>query len=251
MMIDLPQIRIAFPHRRIEWHDSIDSTMPAAAELIQAGAPAGTIVGAEQQTGGMGRHGHSWHSPTGTGLYVSIILDQPSLAASSPLIMLALGLATRQAIAEVTNLVPDLRWPNDLILRDKKCAGILAKSEGAHLIAGIGINVSQREFPPELDPIATSLHRCAAFDVTRESLLIALVNGVDEYCRMLETQGGEAICDEFLRTSSYAFGRRVRVELEGQVIEGVTQGLDASGFLLVRRDDGVTQTILTGGVRAV
>jgi BirA family biotin operon repressor/biotin-[acetyl-CoA-carboxylase] ligase len=253
-MIDLAHLRTQFPQRRIEWHESIDSTMTAAAQLIKEGCGAGTIVGAEQQTAGIGRHGHSWHSPAGTGLYVSIVLNAPRLdkaAASSPLIMLALGLAVRQAVAEVTDLVPDIRWPNDLILRGKKCAGILAQAEGPFLIAGIGINVLQREFPPEIETLATSLRLCGAFPISREPLLAALVNAVDEYCTMLAQRGGEVIGDEFLRTSSYAYGRRVQVDLDGRTLEGVTQGLDPSGFLIVEDDSGARTTILSGGVRAI
>ncbi len=246
-MIDLIKIRAQLPHRRIEWHESIDSTMTVAAQLIKDGAPAGTIVGAERQTAGIGRHGHSWHSPTGTGLYVSIILNGFRASANSPLIMLALGLAVRQAVAEVTDLVPDIRWPNDLMLRDKKCAGILAQAEGPFIIAGIGINVLQREFPPEIDASATSLRLCGAFPIAREPVFIALVNAVDEYCQM----SGEKISDEFLRTSSYAYGRRVQVDLDGHTLAGTTQGLDPSGFLIVQDDNGQRTTILSGGVRAL
>ena len=130
------------PGRIVRWFPSIDSTMTIAAQLAQEGCPSGTVVGADQQTAGTGRQGRSWHSAPGAGLYVSIVLRLDLGKESIPLLMLALGIATQQAIAEVSGLAPDLRWPNDVLLQGKKCAGILANMEGDAIIAGIGINVS-------------------------------------------------------------------------------------------------------------
>jgi BirA family biotin operon repressor/biotin-[acetyl-CoA-carboxylase] ligase len=217
--------------------------MAVAARLARDLCAHGTIVCADEQTAGIGRHGHSWHSERGAGLYVSMVLRLPKTA---PVITLALGIATQEAIAESTGLAPDLRWPNDVMLGGLKCAGILAQLEGEAVIAGIGINVSQREFPPELE--ATSLLLEGA-TVTRENVLGALVKAIDRVCATLETQGPEAILRMFEASSSYALGRRVRVEQAGGVLEGVTRGLDSSGFLIVRQDNGRDSTILAGGVR--
>jgi BirA family biotin operon repressor/biotin-[acetyl-CoA-carboxylase] ligase len=223
--------------RRFEWFESIGSTMTVAAQLAREGCEHGTVVGADEQTAGVGRHGRAWHSPKGTGLYVSIVLRLPR---ALPVVMLALGLAAREAIAEATGLAPDLRWPNDVLIDGRKCAGIIAQLEGDAVIAGIGINVSQTEFPPEIE--ATSLLLAGA-SVTREDVLNSLVEAVDRYCG----EAPETILRMFEESSSYARGRRVRVE-QG-AIEGVTCGLDASGFLIVRQDDGRDTTVLAGGVR--
>jgi BirA family biotin operon repressor/biotin-[acetyl-CoA-carboxylase] ligase len=233
--------RFEIPGRTVHWFESIGSTMTAAAEFAREGAPHGTVVVADQQTACIGRHGHSWHSQPG-GLYVSIVLRLPEAV---PVLMLALGLAAREAIAKASGLQPDLRWPNDVLLHGpkcggRKCAGVLAQLEGGAMIAGIGINVSQTEFPEGLD--ATSL-RLAGATATREDVLLALVQAVDRYCR--ETPA--AILRMFEASSSYARGLRVRVDQNG--IEGVTQGLDPSGFLIVRQDNGRDSTILAGGVR--
>lgn len=239
-----------FPHRRVEWFASIPSTMTIAARLAREGCPSGTVVGSDEQTAGIGRHGHSWHSEPGAGLYVSVVL-RPHLAREAlPLVMLALGLATEQAIAEVTGLAPDLRWPNDVLINQKKCAGILAQFEGDAVIAGIGINVSHAGFPPDLDAVATSL-RLAGASVPRETLLQALLRAIDDTCRILAHDGPAAICAAFTRASSYATGRRVRVEQDAGIVEGVTAGLDPSGFLVVRQDNGIETVILAGGVRPV
>lgn len=195
----------------------------------------GRIVGAEQQTAGMGRHGRKWISPAGEGLYVSIVLA----AKPVPVIMLALGLATREAMGHSA----DLRWPNDVLINGKKCAGVLAQLEGDTIIAGIGINVSQTEFPGDLETPATSL-ALEGVTVSREDLLVALVETVDRYTRL----SSDEILREFTNASTYVSGKRVRVETG---LEGVTCGLDPAGFLRVREDNGTETVILAGGVRPI
>jgi len=194
----------------------------------------GRIVGAEQQTAGIGRHGRKWISGPGAGIYVSMILD----AKPVPVVMLALGLATRQAMR-----CGDIRWPNDVLLNGKKCAGVLAQLEGNTIIAGIGINVSQTEFPDDLEASATSL-LLEGVTVSREDLLVALVESVDHYTRL----SSDEILRQFANASSSVFGKRVRVEAG---IEGGTCGLDPAGFLRVREDNGTETTILAGGVRPI
>ncbi len=235
------------PGRIVKWFPSADSTMTIAAQMAREGCPSGTVVGADQQTAGMGRQGRSWHSAPGAGLYISVVLRLDLGKESIPLLMLALGIATQQAVAEVSGLAPDLRWPNDVLLDGKKCAGILANMEGDAIIAGIGINVSHESFPPELAGLATSLRLAGAPGVSRVALLGALVQAIDETCRTLTNDGLAAICEMFTHASSYAQGRRVRAEQDG--IEGVTCGVNSAGFLLLRQDNGLETVILTGGVR--
>ncbi|MBV8844405.1 MAG: biotin--[acetyl-CoA-carboxylase] ligase [Bryobacterales bacterium] len=234
--------------RRIERFERVDSTMTIAAKLAAEGCAGGTIVIADEQTAGIGRHGHSWVSEKGTGLYASMVLRLPVEARALPVVMLALGLAARDAIIELTTLVPDLRWPNDILIAGKKSAGILAQLEGDAIIAGIGINIAQTHFPPGLETPATSLVLEGA-RVDREELLAALAGAVDRYCAILVDEGAGAIVRIFEASSSYARGRRVRVQQTNSAIEGVTEGLDESGFLMVRQDDGNITTVLAGGVR--
>jgi BirA family biotin operon repressor/biotin-[acetyl-CoA-carboxylase] ligase len=221
-------VQARLPDRQIDWFDSLDSTMIEARRDLQPGR----IVGAEEQTAGIGRHGRKWISEAGAGLYVSMVLT----AKPVPVIMLALGLATRDAMAG-----GDLRWPNDVLLNEKKCAGVLAQLEGDKIIAGIGINVSQTKFPDDLETPATSL-LLEGVRVAREVLLVALVNAVDHYCQL----PAEETLRQFADASSYVSGKRVRVETG---LEGVTCGLDPAGFLQVREDNGTVTTILAGGVR--
>ena len=173
------------------------------------------MVGAEEQTAGQGRHGRTWHSEPGSGLYVSIILRHQFAPATLPVVTLALGLAVREAILKSTDLACDLRWPNDVLIQSKKCAGILTLLEGSAIIAGIGINVNHSQFPDELSGIATSLRIASGRVHSRERLLVELLPSVDRYCALLETEGRGPILEMFSRASSYVSGRRVCVDQDG------------------------------------
>lgn len=249
MLFKLASVRSQNPDRRIDWHEVMDSTMSEASRLAEQGAPSGTVIGAEEQTAGQGRLGHLWHSEYGVGLYVSIILRRQYAPATLPVVTLALGLAVREAILAYTNLACDLRWPNDVLMESKKCAGILALLEGSAIIAGIGINVNHSSFPEELSGVATSLRLASGCVHSRERLLVELLASVDRYCDLLETQGRAPIIDAFARASSYVSGRRVCVEQDGSLLRGTTAGLNDSGFLILRSDDGTNRLIVAGGVR--
>jgi len=233
--MDLARLRSAFPERRIEYYAAVDSTMHAA-----AGLPPGAVVVADEQTAGLGRHGHSWHSEPGHGLYCSVVLEP------APFLTLALGLAAQHAILEATGLVCDLRWPNDLLLGGRKVGGILVQLADGRAVAGIGINVNHTGFPPPLAAQATSLAQHTGHSIAREEILLRLLPAIDAFA----AEPGEAILRLFTHASSYAAGRRVTVEQPGGLIEGITAGLDPSGYLIVRRDDGTDTLIVAGGVRA-
>ena len=212
MSFDLASIRARLPGREIEWFQSVSSTMTIAARLARDGCASGTIVGADGQVAGIGRQGHAWHSEACAGLYVSIVLRLPLAARELPLTMLALGLGTQEAIMQVTGLAADLRWPNDVLIGERKCAGILAHLDGDAVIAGIGINVNHTQFPNEIAALATSLYLAGRKSVSREDLLVSLIDDVEECCKVLAEEGAPAILRMFTRASSYASGRRVRVD---------------------------------------
>ncbi|HJT88170.1 MAG TPA: biotin--[acetyl-CoA-carboxylase] ligase [Bryobacteraceae bacterium] len=233
--LDIVRIRAALPERGIGYYASTGSTMESA-----AGKPRGTVVLAEEQTAGQGRHGHSWHSEAGSGIYCSMVLDP------APLLTLAMGLATAEAITSVTGVACDLRWPNDVMAGGKKLAGILVQLVDGDAIGGIGINVNHTAFPAELAREATSLRLEAGRPFDREEILLALIPAVESFASL----DAGSILRLFARASSYAAGRRVVVQQAGGVVEGVTAGLDPSGYLIVRRPDGTDTLIVAGGVRA-
>ena len=229
--MDIERLRRAFPARRIDYYPAIDSTMRAA-----VGLEPGSVVLADRQTAGQGRHGRRWHSEPASGIYCSIVLKP------APALTLALGLATADAIKRATGIVCDLRWPNDVMLAGKKVAGILVRNA----IAGIGINVNHTSFPAELASDATSLRLHTGAPVSSTGILLHLLPAIDAFVE-LDT---DTILRLFASASSYAAGRRVTVAQPDGIIEGTTAGLDPAGFLIVRQDDGTDTLILAGGVRA-
>ena len=248
---------------------SVCSTNTLALEAAQAGARGGVWV-ADEQTAGRGRGGHLWHSAAGDGLYVSALVT-PSLGIGTALkLSLSTGLAAQAAIRETTGLIADLRWPNDLLLRGRKCGGILvetavgaapAESPGApmlrYAVIGVGLNLNHTGFPSKLCELATSLRLEVGDAVRREAVLVALLRALDREIRLLIREdrqqdggvlNGAGLLDRFSSASTWVGGKRVRVgEVDGYT--GVTAGLDRDGFLLVDGDDGVRHTVLSGGVR--
>jgi|HubBroStandDraft_5_1064220.scaffolds.fasta_scaffold106585_2 BirA family biotin operon repressor/biotin-[acetyl-CoA-carboxylase] ligase len=247
--LNIDSVRRRLPNRQISFFESITSTMHEASALAATGCPSGTAVVAEEQTSGQGRHGHSWHSEPGAGLYVSVVLRLDLSTDSLPVVTLALGLAAAEAIARVTDLHPDLRWPNDVMLGDRKTAGILVQLIDSVVIAGLGINVNHPAFPPEIASEATSLRLASGRPQSREDLLVALLPAIDSFCRMLVERGRQSILEQFARRSSYACGKRVCVDQPSGIVTGITAGLDPTGFLKLRADDGSESLILAGGVR--
>jgi BirA family transcriptional regulator, biotin operon repressor / biotin---[acetyl-CoA-carboxylase] ligase len=231
------------------------STNTLALEAAVAGAPEGSTFLAEQQTAGRGRGSNQWHSPESVGIYCSIIL-RPSLPPSDVLVLtLAAGLAVQSAIQEVDHRVlPDLKWPNDVLLTGKKVCGILTEmvSEATrvrHIVVGIGINVNHAEFPPELEPIATSLRIMTGTEWSRIELCAALLKSLDrEYKNLLRGPDARAdILRRFEEHSSSVRGREIWIE-ESPQLRGTSEGLDDRGFLRIRTREGV-KPIYSGTVR--
>ena len=248
MPLAVSHVEQARPRNALHYFASIGSTMTEGARLAESGAAHGTIVVADEQTAGIGRLGRTWISNPDVGIYCSILLRLKLPPAQLPVASLLLGLAVAEAIQNATSLVCDLRWPNDVLIDEKKVCGILTQLVDSCVVAGIGINVNQTEFEPGLRTPATSLRIASGQEQSRECLLIALLESLDTFCGLLHSQGPAAILRAFSAISSYANGRRVTVEESGQ--QGVTAGLDECGFLLLQTSDGKLQRLSAGGVRA-
>jgi BirA family biotin operon repressor/biotin-[acetyl-CoA-carboxylase] ligase len=239
-----------------------DSTNTSALEAARAGAPHGSVFFADEQRAGRGRGDHAWHSAAGQGLYVSVLLRPTLKAERMPLLSLATGLAAAEAIQIAAGLKPDLRWPNDLLLGPRKTGGILIEGkteaadapsaggpfEVAYVVAGIGINVHQREFPPNLATPATSLDLEAGRAVSRQPLLIALLYALQREVRHLERGHAASLLERLQQSSTWISGRAVEVH-GPQACTGTTAGLDEHGFLRVQTASGLV-TVQTGGLRA-
>ena len=233
-----------------------DSTNRVAMELGYAGEPEGTVVMAEEQTAGRGRSGRSWHSERGTGLYFTVLLRPKLAPAQAPLLTMLAGISAQAAIQAQTDLAPELKWPNDLMLNGKKVGGILTEMHaepGAvrFVIVGVGINVNQEKFPAELAPIATSLRKESGKMNYRLELLVRLLTQFEsDYNRFLR-EGAAFVVDGFQKVSTFAKGRRVRVDTGSESFVGITAGLNPDGLLLVTRDDGSLVTVIAGDVTEV
>jgi BirA family biotin operon repressor/biotin-[acetyl-CoA-carboxylase] ligase len=248
MPLDFERIQRARSGNPIFYYPSIASTMIEASALAGSGAQHGTLVLADEQTAGVGRLGRSWVSQRDAGIYCSILLRLQLKPGSLPIASLVLGLATAEAIQKSTQLRCDLRWPNDVLIHERKVAGILTHLSDGCIVAGIGINANQTYFPEGLRTAATSLRiESGGREQSRESIIIQLLESIDTFCFLLQTSGPESILRAFTSASSYALHRRIVIEETGE--KGITAGLDDNGFLLVNLDRGKLERVAAGGVR--
>ena len=226
--------------------DTVDSTQSVAFALAERGAADRTVVVADQQLAGRGRRGRTWRAPAGTSLLASIVV-RPRLPQS---LLSTLSLTTAVAVAEALRRVAKvdarLKWPNDVLVAGRKVAGILLESRmsgGASVVTiiGVGINLGQREFPPDLAEGATSIALETGQAPSRESVLAALLEEFDAWRARLEGEGFGPVREAWRRLSD-TLGRRVTVD----TVTGLAADLDTDGALLI--DVAGTLTRVLAGV---
>lgn len=228
---------------RILRYETIDSTNTAALEQARRGAEEGLVIIASEQTAGRGRHGRKWHSSAGDGLYFSLLLRPKIEPTDLPILTLMAGVATHDALEEFVAGV-DLKWVNDLLVGGRKIGGILAETtdtpRGPAVVVGIGLNLRQGHFPPELNETATSIERETGNPPDSAAVETALVRYLLYYYQIMQESGGPAaIRNEWQRRSSYANGMSVCVKTDGQTIKGVTAGLESDGALRIATETGI------------
>jgi BirA family transcriptional regulator, biotin operon repressor / biotin---[acetyl-CoA-carboxylase] ligase len=236
--------------------DSLPSTNTEAARQAALGAPEGLCIVAREQTAGRGRQQRVWASPKDAGLYFSIVLRPRFDVRAWPLITLAAALAVRDALRDACALETDIKWPNDLLAGGRKLCGILAETSettrGRAVVVGIGINLTNRAFPPEILEIATSVEEQTGERPDAEHLLASLTRALARRYETLDAEGGAAlIVREWQAASSFARERRVRIALGVETFEGITRGLEPDGALRVETRDGQTRIVRAGDVTAV
>jgi BirA family transcriptional regulator, biotin operon repressor / biotin---[acetyl-CoA-carboxylase] ligase len=232
--------------------DSIDSTNIEALKQVRLGADEGLCVVARQQTAGRGRQGRFWSSPMDAGLYLSVVLRPTFEIKDVPLITLTTAIAVSDALTEL-GAGPDIKWPNDVLIKEKKICGILAETtdtdRGLAVVVGIGINVTSDSFPSELAESATSVENELDQSVTLSDLERTLVRHIDKwYRRLCGVDGPASIIAEWSKRSTYSQGKHVRVALSNETITGLSDGLEQNGALRVRRSDGSITTVQAGDV---
>ena len=230
------------------------STNDIAKQLAQDGASEGTVVLAEQQHRGRGRQGRNFVSPAGVGIYMSLLLRPQIEISRLPQLTLLAAVATAEAIAEVSTLSVELKWPNDVMIHGKKAGGILTESVfqadlSPVAIVGIGINVNTalEQFPAELRHQVTSLALAAERFVPRPQLIAAILSRFEPLYHTFQQQGLAPILTRWLHYGRIA-GKPVRCSTERGIEEGVVLGLDGDGALLIRGRDDSRLRVVSGEV---
>lgn len=236
---------------KLVYYPSLPSTMDTAREMAHSGAAEGTTIIAGTQTAGRGRLGRSWLSPEGA-LALSIILH-PETGQLPQLIMIT-SLAVVRTIKECTALDARIKWPNDVLIREKKVCGILTESElkgnqVSFAVVGIGLNINMNPAAyPDITTIATSLSAEFGKPVSYEETTASLLNNLEVY--YLRVRSGQSVALEW-RARMETIGKTVLIQSGNEVIEGIAEDVTADGALLLRRSDGGLATILAGDVTVV
>ncbi len=224
--------------------DAVDSTNNEAKRRAEDGAPHGLLVLGEEQTAGRGRRGRDWDSKKGDGIYMSLLLKPQMAPGNASMLTLVMGLAVREALAEAGVPSPMIKWPNDIVAEGKKLCGILTEMSAQidcinYIVIGVGINVHQQSFPPELAEKATSLDLLLS-DVPRRSTIVAAVMGHFEkyYECFLKTEDLQEL-KELYETHLVNCHRPVRVLDQKAPFTGTALGINAAGELLVATEDRV------------
>ncbi|MGI6705046.1 MAG: biotin--[acetyl-CoA-carboxylase] ligase [Clostridia bacterium] len=241
--------------KHIYYYRQIDSTNKKAKELAIKGKPNGTLIIAEEQTKGRGRLGREWLSPFGTGIWMSILLRPDIHPWDAPRMTLLSAAAVARSIEGVTKLKTGIKWPNDIIVGQKKVCGILTEMNGEldqlhWIVIGIGINVNgeQKDFPEELHGTASSLKIELGRPVDRAMLLRRICTEMESYLdEFLKSRDFSPVIQE-CRRRSVTIGKMVRVTGSHDDWVGKAEDIDLDGSLLVRRADGTLERVLSGDV---
>jgi BirA family biotin operon repressor/biotin-[acetyl-CoA-carboxylase] ligase len=244
---------------RLSYYREVGSTNDVAADLAAAAAPDGTVVVADMQTRGRGRQGRQWFSPPGAGIYFSLIV-RPTATASpaTSFLTLTAGVAVAEAIEQVCDLRAGIKWPNDLVVEHpaaggsaagrRKLAGILAEGTVVgglvqHVVLGIGINVRESAYPPELRDRVTSLEREVGRVVPGFTLLAECLATLAERWREVLDGGGHGVLDAWRRRSPSSVGAAVRVTTPQGTATGRTNGVDDDGALRVDVEGRIVRVV--------
>lgn len=220
--------------------------------LADPRVPAGAVIIAEMQTAGRGRQGRPWHSPAGSSIMTSVIVRPALPAGQLPRLTAAAGIAVAETISTLLPGAVELKWPNDVLVRDRKIAGILTEATwiGERLVAviiGIGLNVRTDFTGTDLEAQATSLEREAGHELDRHPILVDLLNALDRWMG----QAGEPVLMEAWRGWLGTLGRRVTVYPQhgtAEPFQGTAEAVDDSGALLVRLDSGAVERVVAADV---
>lgn len=224
------------------------STNDLCLELISSGAEHGTVVIADKQSKGKGRLGRTWISPEG-GLYLSVILKEGIEEEHCHFLTFALCLSAADAIRSVSGSAPRIKWPNDILIKGRKVAGVLVEKHGRDYIAGIGVNINNgpESFPEEIRGKATSLLVESGSVVDRDRFIMKMLERFECRLKTMSGEGRQALLEE-IRDLSCTVGKQVVVENDGKKLEGTARDIDGSGALIIESDGGKITLITSGEI---
>lgn len=239
-----------FIGKKIYYFDSVSSTMDIAVELGLKGLAEGTLILAEAQSKGRGRLGRVWLSPKYKGIYLSLILKPKILPNQASILTLLAAVSICEAIKEITGLDVQIKWPNDILIHSKKLGGILTElnaemDEARFVVIGIGLNANNDA--KSLIAGATSLKEQGKENINRIELLQELLLKIEENYALFQKKGSQPIIEKW-RDYNITLGRRVEVFAHKEHIEGEAVDIDIDGGLLIRRDSGVTEKVMSGDI---
>ena len=240
--------------RDIRVFEETNSTNDIVEKLARDGVKEGAVVFAEAQTRGRGRLGRKWLSPARRGLWFSVLLRPDLRPQAATQLTVAAATALCRAIRAQTELTPQVKWPNDILINGRKVAGVLTELAAEidhvkHLILGIGVDVNLKasEFPVELKKVATSLKIESGRHLNRLDLAAAILRELDaDYHRIQRGRFAE-VADEW-EEQCITLGHRVRIHIGNREITGRAEALDDDGALLVRTEHGHLERIIGGDV---
>jgi BirA family transcriptional regulator, biotin operon repressor / biotin---[acetyl-CoA-carboxylase] ligase len=237
----------------VRTYAQLDSTNTALVEEARRGAPEGLVLVADHQTGGRGRLGRTWSAAPGAALLVSVLLRPPLPIDEVSLVLMAAGLAACDGVEAAAGFRPGLKWPNDLVVEDRKLAGLLTEATGGAepgMVLGLGLNVAASAYPAELAGDATSCEEVASRPVDRAELLVAFLTALESRYSAVLTGGSRHATLDAYRADSATLGRRVRVELmSGPPLEGSATRVADDGHLVVVDDGGAEHLVSVGDVK--
>lgn len=225
--------------QEVYYFDTIDSTNTKAKELAETGHPGGTLVVADQQIAGKGRRGRSWESPSGSGIFMTLMLKPEMNPNNASMLTLVAALAVGRAIQEVTGVNAQIKWPNDIVLNGKKVCGILTEMSAQfdyinHIVIGIGINVHNSEFSEEIRHMASSLMlECDGKNFHRAETIAKTMEHFEHYYEIfMETEDLSALVNEY-NSMLVNLHKIVKVLDPKEPFEGKAMGITPRGELVV------------------
>ena len=230
----------------------IDSTNAKAKELADQGAPEGTLVVSETQTKGRGRKGRTWFSPSEAGIYASLILRPNMPPNEAPRITFVTAVSAAETLLALTSLEVTIKWPNDILVKNKKIAGILTEISAEmdvidYMVVGLGMNVNNQHLSDDIKEIATSILIETGKRFSKAGIVKEFLRRQEKYCRILRNYGFDPILTRWKELTN-TIGKRIRVEMMDRRYTGVVRDVDQEGVLILQDEKGVFHRILSGDV---